>query len=191
VWRHGAAIGAVLRVVGPPLVRLGTVEPSYPLTSLPECGGSYGRTSVPQTNPPHLSKQADPKVPFIGAIARLYWLLLGNAALSLIAIGIAQRGPAHTWITDAVFWTVVASLVLVRYLDIARFGGTTASGEPASAADWYRYAWRLLLVALAVWIVAHALRLGLELAQSSPLTSCQCYGGRYAELSTREAPRTS
>jgi hypothetical protein len=84
-------------------------------------------------------------------------MLLGNAVLSLIAFRIAQPGPERTWITDVAFWTVVASLVLVRYLDIARLGGTTASGEPASFGNWRQYSWRLLLLALAVWIVAHAL----------------------------------
>jgi hypothetical protein len=86
-------------------------------------------------------------------------MLLGNAVLSLIAFRIAQRGHERTWITDAAFWTVVASLVLVRYLDIVRLGGTTASGEPAAFRDWRGYSWRLLLIALAVWIAAHALRL--------------------------------
>jgi hypothetical protein len=111
---------------------------------------------VPETASPRPPK-ADSSPPFLGAVARLYWMLLGNAVLSLIAFRIAQRGPERTWITDVAFWTVVASLVLVRYLDIARLGGTTASGEPASFRDWRQYSWRLLLIALAVWIVAHAL----------------------------------
>ena len=111
---------------------------------------------MPQTNLPTPPKHA----PFIGALARLYWMLVGNAILSLIVIGIvAQQGRERAWITDAAFWTVVASLVLVRYLDIALLYGTTASGEPASFGHWYRYAWRLLLLALAGWIVAHAVAL--------------------------------
>jgi hypothetical protein len=41
-------------------------------------------------------------------------------------------------------------------------GGTTAAGEPASLRDGYRYAGWLLLLALGVWIVAHAVaRIGL------------------------------
>src|SRR4030095_16555071 len=123
---------------------------------LPGAGGSYGRAAVPETASPRPPK-ADSSPPFLGAVARLYWMLLGNAVLSLIAFRIAQRGPERTWITDVPFWTVVASLVLVRYLDIARLGGTTAAGAPASFRDWRQYSWRLLLIALAVWIVAHAL----------------------------------
>jgi hypothetical protein len=113
---------------------------------------------VPETASPRPPK-TDSSPPFLGAVARLYWMLLGNAVLALIAFRIAQPGPERTWITDVAFWTVAASLVLVRYLDIVRLGGTTASGEPASSRDWRGYSWRLLLIALAVWIVAHALRL--------------------------------
>jgi hypothetical protein len=114
---------------------------------------------VPEIAPPRPPK-ADSSPPFLGAIARLYWMLVGNAVLFLIAIGIVtQQGRERAWITDAAFWTVAASLVLVRYLDIAMLGGTTASGGPTSFGDWYRYAWRLLLLALAVWIVAHAVAL--------------------------------
>lgn len=129
-----------------------------------------GRPMREITRPP--SKQVDSKL--TGAFARLYWMLGGNAALSLLAIGIVQHGPERTWVTDAVFWTVAASLVLVRYLDIAWLGGTTASGEPASLRDWHRYSWRLLLVALAVWIIAHAIRRSLEIAHSRTLASCPC-----------------
>jgi hypothetical protein len=122
---------------------------------------------------PQPSKHADSSK-LTGALARLYWMLGGNAALSILAIGIAQQGPERTWVTDASFWAVAGSLVLVRYLDIALLGGTTASGEPGSLRDWYQYSWRLLLVALAVWIIAHAVRKTLEIAHSRSLASCPC-----------------
>jgi hypothetical protein len=97
-------------------------------------------------------KQFDPKLSFtavpprqrrskptlISAVARLYWMLAGNAALYLLALAIAQqRQQAST--KDVAFFAVVASLILVRYLDIAWLGGATASGKPASLGDWYRY----------------------------------------------------
>ena len=89
-------------------------------------------------------------------------MLAGNGILCLTALAIAQQRRERAWTADAIFWTVVASLVIVRYLDIAHLGGTTAAGEPASLRDWYRYAGCLLLLALGVWIVAHAVaRIGL------------------------------
>jgi hypothetical protein len=101
-------------------------------------------------------KHVDPSAPFVGALARLYWMLLGNGILVFAALGIAQQGHGHAWAAEAVFWTAVASIILVRYLDIALLGGTTASGQPASLRDWRRYAVCLLAIALAVWVVAHA-----------------------------------
>jgi len=104
-------------------------------------------------------KQADSKPSFISAVARLYWMLVGNAGGYVVGIAITQQGHERAWATDAAFWRAVASLVLVRYVDITLLGGATASGEPASFGDWYRYAGRLLLLAFAVWILAHAVAL--------------------------------
>ena len=83
-------------------------------------------------------------------------MLVGNAALYLAAVAITQQVHQRAWTADAVFWAAVVSLVLVRYVDIALLGGATAAGEPASFSDWYRYAGRLFVIALAVWIIAHA-----------------------------------
>lgn len=101
-------------------------------------------------------EQPGAKASLAGSVARVYWMLAGNAALSLLAIGIVQHGRERTWVTDAAFWATFASLLLVRYVDITRLRGTTASGEPASIGDWYRYAGGLLLLSLTVWILAQA-----------------------------------
>jgi len=104
-------------------------------------------------------KQAPPRGPLIGVVARLYWMLGGNAVLYLAAVAITQQGHERAWTADAAFLAAAASLVLVRYVDIALLGGATASGEPASRSDWHRYAGRLLLLALAAWIIARAVAL--------------------------------
>lgn len=100
--------------------------------------------------------QPDKKYPLIGGVARLYWMLVGNAALYLAAVAITQQGHQRAWTADVAFWAAVVSLVLVRYVDIALLGGAAAAGEPTSFSDWYRYAGRLFVIALAVWIIAHA-----------------------------------
>ena len=101
-------------------------------------------------------KRVDSKPSLVGAAARLYWMLAGNAALYLTALAIAQQGRESAWIADAAFWGIVGSLALVRYADIARLGGATASGEPASLVDWRRYVRRLLVLSFAGWIIARA-----------------------------------
>jgi hypothetical protein len=117
-------------------------------------------SKLSRTSPP--PKPPNFRAPFVGTLARIYWMLAGNGILCLTALAIAQQRRERAWTADAIFWMVVASLVIVRYLDIAQLGGTTAAGEPASLRDGYRYAGWLLLLALGVWIVAHAVaRIGL------------------------------
>ena len=65
--------------------------------------------SDPHPGPP--PKQTVPKASVIGAFARLYWMLVGNAILTLVAVAIAQQGRDRAWATDATFWTAVASIV--------------------------------------------------------------------------------
>jgi hypothetical protein len=107
--------------------------------------------------PPSIARPAQPEAmtSLASALARVYWMLAGNAALGLVAIGIVQYGRARTWVTDATFWAIFVSLLVVRYVDITRLQGATASGEPASVDNWYRYAGGLFLISLLVWILAH------------------------------------
>jgi hypothetical protein len=91
-----------------------------------------------------------------GAVARVYWMILGNSALYMTALAITQRAPPATWAVDTLFWATVASLVLVRYVDVRVLGGLTASGRRASLRDWHRYSRTLFLLSLALWIASQA-----------------------------------
>jgi hypothetical protein len=90
-----------------------------------------------------------------GILARLWWMLLGNMilAFSLIFIFRQERGFLHP--ADAVFWIVVATLVLVRYLDIRFLNGQTAMGTPASLKDWTRYVVLVAVGSTIAWALAH------------------------------------
>lgn len=89
----------------------------------------------------------------LGGVIRLVWLAAGNAALVFIAIAMAQRRAV--WALDLTFWAIVAGLIVLRYIDITRFGGLTTDGEPASLQHWRRYLVLLLLVAGVLWALAH------------------------------------
>jgi hypothetical protein len=82
-------------------------------------------------------------------------MLLGNFALALSAIFIALNAGASLCLADAVFWAAAASMVGIRYLDIARFRGQTVMSEPATMAHWRRYVVVLPAVSLGVWGLAH------------------------------------
>jgi hypothetical protein len=87
---------------------------------------------------------------------RLWWMLLGNAALVAAAKVIADTQDRFLSWADGLFWAVATVTVTLRYLDVHRFGGLTASGRPATPAGWRRYAAIYLPVAAALWGVAHA-----------------------------------
>jgi hypothetical protein len=55
------------------------------------------------------------------------------------------------------FFGVVALLVAARFVDVARFGGQTTTGEPATRADAQRYAFTVVGLSSAAWLGVQAL----------------------------------
>ncbi len=92
------------------------------------------------------------------ALARLYWMMGGNAALGFLLAFIAKSRPAFSSF-DLAYWAVFASLIAVRYVDVTRLGGSTAEGTPATRAHWRRYSAVLSAICVAAWAAAHAVAL--------------------------------
>jgi len=91
-----------------------------------------------------------------GCLLRAYWIIIGNAALAFSAMAIAMhRGPFLS-VADAVFWGAVVTLAAARLIDIRKGSGRTASGEPATMANGWRYVLALAAVGIVVWGAAHA-----------------------------------
>lgn len=106
---------------------------------------------------PRACPEADsPQQHLGGCLTRLCWMMLGNAALVFLSVAIAwKRVEIPSW-ADAAFWTVVAGIIAVRYLDVSRFGGRTADGrETATMHHWRRYALVLIGASVILWGVAH------------------------------------
>lgn len=91
-----------------------------------------------------------------GCLLRLFWMAFGNMALVLITTVIVKRGAFSA--VDVAYWLVVVALIVVRYVDITRFAGRTASYEPATLRHFRRYVFGLLASAAAVWTCIHVLR---------------------------------
>ena len=113
---------------------------------------STGRAMSQQTTQklPH----PPPQTGFLGLMIRLVWMLFGNAALARLAVQIAQAGSFSA--VDVAFWAVVVVMVGVRYIDVTRFGGLTAEGEPATLRHWRRYTGYLLAASAGLYTLAHA-----------------------------------
>ncbi len=92
-----------------------------------------------------------------GCFLRLFWMMIGNAALLICAFGIVQHRSSMVSMADAFYWAVVGCLLAVRYADIQYFDGLTAEGEPASMVHWRRYATIVGVISVVFWLVTHLL----------------------------------
>lgn len=89
------------------------------------------------------------RVGCLAALLRVYWMAVGNLALFFCAMFAARR-PAPS-VLDGLFVAVAITLIIARYIDIARFRGQTADGEPANLGHWRKYALILVPVAAGLW----------------------------------------
>lgn len=89
---------------------------------------------------------------------RLIWMIVGNIVLVLTARAIwVNRDSAFSWL-DPFFWALVAALAAIRYWDMKKFGGQTATGKPVSPDLYRKYLYILIGVAAVLWVAAHLLR---------------------------------
>lgn len=87
-------------------------------------------------------------------LARIYWMALGNLLLVAGALTVLTSEPG-LGLADLLFALAALSLIGVRWLDITRFDGRTADGDPATPKHLHRYAVGVALVSALVWAVAH------------------------------------
>ncbi len=95
-----------------------------------------------------------------GCLLRIFWMILGNLALFFCAYFIASKpstGKVQLSVFDAIYAAAALALILARYIDVRSCGGTTASGKPATMANFRRYAVILVIASAAVWAGAHAI----------------------------------
>ena len=93
----------------------------------------------------------------LGLMAKLYWMLVGNAILFFLTIFILLNQGKIFNAADVIFWITVAVLVLSRYIDIKLLDSITATGQPAPMAHWRKYTIFLLICSTAVWVLSHAI----------------------------------
>jgi len=88
-------------------------------------------------------------------LPRIYWMLLGPV-LSFVAASLIARHATWSfgW-RDLLFWALLVSVLAVRWVDVRRFAGTTADGDPATLDDVRRHGLILGAVGVVLWIVVH------------------------------------
>lgn len=89
--------------------------------------------------------------------AHLFWIAIGPCALAILLFSIAQAGSG--WLTglDLGLFAVVILTLGARWIDQRSGQSTTVYGEPASWADYRRFAMTLPLVAGVAWVMANVI----------------------------------
>ena len=102
------------------------------------------------------SDESDDTQRGFGTTIRIYWTLITNVTLGILAIGISNR---HSGINslDVFYLITVVLLIAVRYCDIKYFTGS--SDKRVTMADWRKYVLLLLLITGGMWLAAHGLSL--------------------------------
>lgn len=84
----------------------------------------------------------------LGLFLRLYWIMIGNAALAIVAALPVAHPRLPTAPLLAAYVLCDITLIAARYIDIRYCGGQTVDGTPADLGHWKRYVLILLPVSL-------------------------------------------
>jgi hypothetical protein len=89
-------------------------------------------------------------------LLRLFWMLVGNAALFISGALIFTEGRGGVSWRDVLFGAIVVALIFSRWADIRWYDGQTADGEPADMVHYRKYVRNLVLIAGLAWGAIHA-----------------------------------
>jgi len=92
-----------------------------------------------------------------GVLARLYWMLFGNALLLFLLVFLFTKRPRLPSLFDVSCLVVVGSLIVVRLLDVRFLNGRTAEGDPATMDHWRRYAWVVGPIGVGAWLATRVI----------------------------------
>jgi len=95
-------------------------------------------------------------------LARLYWMLFGNALLLFLFVLIFEKRQATPTLLDAAFLLTGVSLIFIRFIDIRFLNGQTSEGQPATLTHWRGYAMNVGVLGLGLWLLDRMLILLLK-----------------------------
>jgi len=91
-------------------------------------------------------------------LLRLFWMVLGNATLVVLALSITLADRPLLSLTSLAFCLIAGLVVYARHLDVTRFDGTTSEGDRrATPEDVKRFGTWQLVASGATLLLAHAI----------------------------------
>jgi hypothetical protein len=94
--------------------------------------------------------------PGYAGFGRLFWVVLGPMLLSITTMHIFLNGTGWHTAADYVFFAILATMILGRWLEVLGGVPLTSTGEPATPRDFNRYVVFVLGAGIAIWITVNA-----------------------------------
>lgn len=110
-----------------------------------------------KSNDSHSRIEPSQAKPIRFLFARVFWVALAPALLLAILASMIQNATGWLSVRDAIFFTVLASMIGLRRYDFLHGDRTNLSGEVSTEAEVRRYSWVVGLGGVAAWAVANLL----------------------------------
>lgn len=101
-----------------------------------------------------MSSAPSPMTPLV-ALGRVFWMMVGPTLLAVLVFAIINVGTSWFTPVDIAFLIVLGLMVAVRWAELQAENPRNAAGDPASPGDFRRYAFTILPIGIAAWIVAN------------------------------------
>ena len=107
---------------------------------------------------PQPSPEAPAPEPMGGCLLRLYWMSGGFLIAVLAGVSVVHHQGGFSAV-DVLYWAAILGVPVARYVDMQRFHGRRADGEPMTLADWRRFTIAVLIAGLIGWVIIHWVRI--------------------------------
>lgn len=91
----------------------------------------------------------------LGAVSRLFWMMIGPGLLALCTLFIVTKGNGWMTPADIGYFVVLAALMLARCLEFWTGNPQTSTGEAATPAHLRMYLLGVVVIGILVWAVAN------------------------------------
>ncbi len=94
--------------------------------------------------------------PGYAGLGRLVWMALGPGLLAITAFHIFLNGTGWHTPADYFYFTILAAMILGRWLEVLGGHPLTGTGEPATSKDFQRYVLVVLAAGITLWTLVNA-----------------------------------
>jgi hypothetical protein len=111
--------------------------------------------SVHANSPTSKSGKSETSLLVLGS--HITWIFLGPLAMILVLLGLGQNNRGWLTLLDGFYFFLMAWIVFARWVDQKSGQSHTAEGKPSTWADFRRYVYIFVPLAIVLWIGANIL----------------------------------